>query len=145
VADVSGCLLCGIGAITVLASDVSTAWGALTKAETRAVGGKRRPQPVHGYLCPRCRGVVDKLGGIGMTAVENSICDYLGITRTAFDRIEALRESEGLRIALGSPTATSIPTPPAAWCTLPPGTPTNSRPWQHLGDLTELRGGLQTL
>jgi uncharacterized protein YlaI len=117
-----GCLLCGIGTLTVKESNAKAAWGEQRQARLGTLGGRSRPEPVKGYVCPTCRASVDEVGGaLGMPAVEHAVLRHLGY-RLPWGHIEAW---PGV----------------VAWAALRPGTAPNSGPWAHL-HLAALARGL---
>lgn len=118
----AGCLLCGLGSLTVMRSQANNAWGSICQAETHTLGGRPRPEPAVGYLCPVCRRAAEGVGSLGPTAAEVALIDYLGVRM----RIE------GVQLPLFR-----------AWIGLPEGSSSNETPWAHIADLSRLRARLE--
>lgn len=126
----TGCLLCGVATLTVPASDVARA-GGIEHARRRAwrpiaaqldaLGGWIRPQPVTGHLCQPCAEIVERLGSIGATAMEQSLAarlDAQGRTRDA------------AKVRNGQTTGL------LGWAVLAlRGEAPNAEPWDHIGDI----------
>lgn len=122
--ELAGCLLCGIGTLTLKESDARAAWGSQRLAEPGQLGGRIRPEPLKGYLCPVCRDSVQATGGsVGMSAMERAVLKHLGY-RVAGGRIESWPAVR-------------------AWAALRPGTKPNAAPWAHL-DLSAVARGLDS-
>ena len=116
--DGRACLLCGIGAVMGLPSTAEHLWGCETAIVAATVGGRGRPEPISGYLCPECGAVADSVGAIGPTVLERSLAEFLGVHRSD----QRFVEIDGIR----------------AWAVLPDGTPPNKTRWAHEPNLEEL-------
>ena len=112
---VAGCLLCGVGSLKVRESDALAAWGDEFRIDPGVVGGRPRPEPVTGHLCPKCRSSLSGVGAVGMPAVERAMLAHFGYAVTVG---RSLDFHNNLR----------------AWVALRPGTAPNATPWAHLGD-----------
>lgn len=135
-----GCLFCGVRAVTAPSRRrVWGIWGDMHRVTASVLGGPGEPGYRRGYLCPTCRTSVERVGAIGMNALEQTLAVHLGVKLEVFDRYDRYDpvdkiEYDGLRLAGLK-----------AWCALPVGTPPNAKPWAHLGDLTELAEALRKL
>ena len=71
-----GCLICGVSAVTVLASRRDEAW---TRVLTKAgqIGGKPGLREIDGCLCPDCWRSVEASGSLGHTAIARALIDHL--------------------------------------------------------------------
>ncbi|MDO5495803.1 MAG: hypothetical protein Q4G64_08825 [bacterium] len=111
-----GCLLCGVGSVTVRTSTPvreANAWRALS-ANSRTLGGTAS-STVHGHTCPACALAIENAGSIGAEAIQRAVVKHLGV-RT-LQRLEVIGlEGWGARFR---------PSP-------------NAQPWTHLGDLKAL-------
>lgn len=115
----TGCMLCGVGAVTALPSEADQVWvEMMTDPET--IGAQPSPDPIEGVLCPRCDAAVDKAHGIGGSAMRISVLDFLGA-------------DYGPRWDDLAPDFDAI-----GWAALPSGTRPNVAPWEHI-DLGPLR------
>jgi hypothetical protein len=112
-----GCLLCGRHSLTVKASEAAAAWGDLVRVNVAGIGGRTRPEPVTGYICPKCRESVAKVGVPGMPAIQRAVLAHFGYElRSGYDlNMKTLR----------------------GWAALPVGSEPNATPWAHL-DLDKL-------
>lgn len=162
-----GCMFCGVGSVVVPSRRITGTWGDMRRVPSQLVGGRIEPEPRRGYLCPDCRKAADRMG-MGQNAVDLAIATFHGLSREEFERIDASKtqadNQQGFRMHEVHPlvdnddiqhTAASdqgvslayeyLTRTLPAWCALPMGTPPNRKPWQHLGDLSELRAALQKL
>ncbi|HTL42444.1 MAG TPA: hypothetical protein VL294_13315 [Pseudolysinimonas sp.] len=112
-----GCLLCGRESLTVKPSEAAAAWGDLVRVNVAGIGGRTRPEPVTGYICPKCRESVAKVGVPGLPAIQRAVLAHFGYE---------LRRGYDLNM-----------TTLRGWAALPVGTEPNRAPWQHL-DLDKL-------
>ncbi|MBF4591267.1 hypothetical protein [Curtobacterium sp. VKM Ac-1395] len=129
-----GCLLCGVGAVSAMRNQVEYVWGPLRAADSGLLGGRRRPDDLYGYLCPRCSHAVASIGpGIGPTGMEKALFAFLEVQPPVLPAGHTPKfgqttvQLENLR----------------AWCTLPTGTGPNVTPWAHVPDLGTLARGLR--
>jgi hypothetical protein len=107
-----GCLFCGVGTLVTKASKAPLAWGDLHRFQPGALGGKRQPEPIAGYLCPPCRAAVQLEGAPGVPAVERALLAHLGYS---------IRRGYVL----------DFPSWARAWITTASDSP-NSEPWGHV-------------
>lgn len=115
--DLRGCLFCGVGTVEALPSRSHEAW-TRESVSPRVIGGPHGTETITGYLCPTCDRAVDEAGSLGPSAMERSVRLQLGIRQTGYTTVEL----DGV----------------VGWGTLPGAAP-NSRPWEHLGDVEEVR------
>lgn len=120
----NGCLVCGVGTVTVRDEERDDVWGRRYTTERHALGGPGSPTKVYGYLCPTCRAVAEEVGAIGPTLLERSLMKHLGITPNPFLGV-------GVRGLVG-------------WGGLPSQPGPNNRPWEHEGDLETLAREIQS-
>jgi len=151
-----GCLFCGVGSVVVPSRRVKKPWGDMRAARSGLLGGPIEPGYRHGYLCPECNKAFERVGAIGMTALEMALSTHLGLPVAVFEKYDAQRATDiygqsGIKIGFlkeipkdADPDAYEME-PVKAWCALPVGTPPNVEPWAHLGDLSELRNALTGL
>lgn len=132
---VRGCLLCGIGTVNALSSQERDVWGPLRSAVAATLGGRGRPEPIYGYLCPTCRSATERAGGaLGPTAMERAVFDHLEVDPRRLpggpgEWGQELPQIDGLQ----------------AWCVLPGSPAPNPAPWAHVEGLDELAEGLRKL
>lgn len=107
-----GCLFCGVQAVKARESTGELVWGRLVRVDPGVVGGKPRPEPVEGYLCPPCRSAFDSEGAIGMRAVERALMAFLGY-----------HAIPGWNLTFNTVHA---------FAALRPGTEPSAKPWAHL-------------
>lgn len=153
-----GCLFCGVRTVTAASRRAWNIWGEMHRAKAHTLGGPGEPGYRRGYLCPVCRKSFERVGAIGMNALELALAVHLGVSVETFERIDSakyenqhqqgirlgfLREAPGAKHA-GPPLSGGL-VPIPAWCALPEGTPPNAKPWAHLGDLSKLAQALQKL
>jgi len=122
--DGRACLICGLGGVTGLRSHAEEIWGVERQVVAATVGGRGRPDPIKGYLCPDCSAIADEVGALGPTVMERSIADFLGARRSD----QRFVEIDGIR----------------AWAVLPKGTPPNKTRWAHEPNLEELAKDILT-
>lgn len=150
-----GCLFCGVHSVVVPSRRVKKPWGEMRKARASLLGGPGEPGYREGFLCPECNKAFERIGAIGMTALEFALATHLGLPPEVFEKIDAKKltteHQQGFRLGFlkeipkdADPNAYEME-PVKAWCALPVGTPPNVKPWAHLGDLSELREALQKL
>lgn len=117
-----GCMLCGVETVRALPAEAAGLWTPAT-ADPSAIGGRRSPERLAGYLCPTCERARTEVGGIGPTAMERSIMLHFDVRRRSL----TARELVGL----------------VGWLATGYDEP-NERPWQHIADIEalaeELRG-----
>lgn len=139
----TGCLFCGLGAVTMSAVEVEQRGGreaaarslwTLRRVNPAALGGKRGPSPLIGFLCPACESAAVKVGSANSpSAMEQALATFLGVVRRALDGED--RWVDGLQgwgalaadaVRRGRP----VPSP-------------NATPWAHLRqeDLDALAAG----
>ncbi|MDO7881785.1 hypothetical protein [Antiquaquibacter soli] len=112
--ECAGCMFCGVGTLMVRESEALAAWGEQRRVDPSVLGGRHRPQPIAGHLCPPCRRAVEQVGAMGIPAVQRALLRHFGYTVTlgrALDFHGSLR----------------------AWVALKSGTPANRTPWAHMG------------
>jgi hypothetical protein len=104
-----GCLLCGLAAVKSSHRDAMP-WGRLRAAVPSTLGGRGRPQPLRGFVCPTCTASMERSGhtALGANALEAAVFDWLGVQGRDV-------EVRGLK----------------AWCVT--GAAPSSQPWAHLG------------
>lgn len=118
----SACVFCGIGTLQAREIDALAVWGEQRRVYPSALGGRARPEPVNGYLCPRCRAACARSGGVGLPAASLALLAHLGFERTGF--------GVTLQDGVASP-----------WAAMKPGTAPNRTPWAHL-DLAKITRSL---
>ncbi|MFD0806147.1 hypothetical protein ACFQ0K_08630 [Nocardioides caeni] len=140
-----GCLLCGVGEVTVPAAQVARVggreaaqrlvWRTLS-ASPGNLGGQRGPARVTGHVCPPCSEALDSVGAVGPTALERALAEHLTATgrEAAAQRLRAALAHAVGRVpgltgwgALVYAARARHATPPRP----------NAQPWAHL-DLSEL-------
>jgi len=107
-----GCLFCGVGTLVAKPSKAPLAWGDLHWLQPGALGGKRQPESIAGYLCPACRAAVQREGAPGVPAVERALLAHLGY-----------------EIRLGY--VLYFPSWASAWIATASASP-NAEPWEHV-------------
>lgn len=118
---VRGCITCGVGSVMEVPSKRDEVWGQRHRVSAFVMGG-RGTDAVLGYLCPACRAAFKHTGSFGPTLLEIAVLTHLGLDKEPYAEVEM-----GLR----------------AWSALPPGTPPNATPWQHVPDLMQLEDRLK--
>lgn len=138
-----GCLLCGVGAVTVTAAQVArlggreaaqrAAWRPLS-APPVSIGGPRAPVRLAGHACPPCSEALASVGAVGPTALERALAEHL--PDAAAQRLRAALAQTvgtvpglvgwGALVYAARRRGTAPPRP-------------NAEPWGHL-DLSELTG-----
>jgi hypothetical protein len=116
------CMLCGVGAVSVLPTQAEDAWGRIRSANPGTLGGRRRPEPIRGHLCTECASAADDVGALGMTALEKALFRFLGVKRRDLDDVQLA----GAR----------------AWIALPDGARPNATPWEHISNLADVKRDL---
>jgi hypothetical protein len=113
-----GCLYCGVDHIDVGADAGEEAWGELRGAHPGTLGGRPTPETRKGYLCPPCGEAVETVGVMGPTSLALALMNFLGVRAPEPDLW-----LPGLQ----------------AWAVFPIGSLSNSEPWAHISDLSEVR------
>lgn len=137
----SGCILCGVGTVELPAATVARmggrgeaareVWTLRVAVPPHSLGGRRSPNGIAGHTCPTCSAAVQHVGALGISAMERSLTvelDLAGKWTEGADALEGLIGFGALvsdAVRLGKP----LPSP-------------NKMPWQHLGDLDQLRAKL---
>lgn len=130
-----GCLLCGVGQVTVTALDVARAggrdlaarntWLRMDPIGADSLGARPSPARVVGHLCPVCAGAFERVRSVGPSLLERSLLRNLDLADNGQHELPGLVAWAGIvadRLRAGLPA-------PAA----------NATPWSHLGDLGALR------
>lgn len=125
-----GCLVCGVDAVTLPATEVSRAggprlaardvWRDLTVAPD-ALGGLPSPDRLAGHVCPACADALDAVGAVGPTAMERALLGYL-------DTAGRTDDARRLREALAGGTVTGL----VGWGALPSPRVPSGEPWGHV-------------
>ncbi|MEN5075877.1 hypothetical protein ABE437_18820 [Isoptericola cucumis] len=107
-----GCLVCGLASVSApVGTQPAHVW-ALVSADRSALGGRRSPDRLRGYLCPDCADAKEVEGSIGPSAMERSLLAHLDIGRKSL-----------------TPTAL---TGLVGWAAqIEPGEPSDE-PWEHV-------------
>lgn len=126
----SGCLVCGVGQVTVPIT-AKNPWTLRPTVNPRQLGGRATPWRMRGYTCPACTAALVRTGSVGPSAMERALVVALGAERSwrpdaMIDGVVAWGGMVGNAIKAGKP----IPAP-------------NTVPWEHLGDLDVLRNQIE--
>ena len=131
-----GCLLCGVGAVTIPAVQVRRhggraqaqrdLWRSITPPPL-SLGGRGSPEALNGYACPACAEAISSAGSVGATAMERALLAHLGKSADPDQRdvAERLRGQDLRLIGWGALAHSAIrrgEEPPSA----------NEQPWGHL-------------
>lgn len=124
-----GCLMCGVGAVTVPATRLVLAGGVRHAREelwrphavaVQSLGGRAGRDRAEGHLCPTCEESADAAGSIGLAAMGRS----LAVRLRAVGQPDAARDVE--RLAHTGELSGLL-----GWATEPSASP-NSAPWEHV-------------
>lgn len=82
-----GCLYCGVGALAVGAEEAVRsggqesarwiAWHPITISTPSAIGAPVSPDPVKGWLCPKCTQAIEDVAVVGQASMEKALRAYL--------------------------------------------------------------------
>ncbi|GAB3797987.1 hypothetical protein GCM10028798_09840 [Humibacter antri] len=127
-AAMRGCLLCGVRAVRVTDRDAAP-WGTMRSGQAATLGGRGRPEPLRGYLCPACSASMERHSAtaLGKNALEWAVFDYLNVTVKIGQADYFGRD----RVTIGRGLQ--------AWCVT--GCEPSDKPWAHV-DLESLRNSL---
>ena len=132
-----GCLFCGVGhqlspAVTVAREGLQNAARDLwipKRAGTQALGGQPSPTQLSEYLCRICADAVAHVGFMGPSALERALVAHLapqGIPKLASGNLLTVSGLQGWGALAATRKVQS-----------------NSQPFEHLGDLADLRKQLK--
>ncbi|WP_353828217.1 hypothetical protein [Agromyces sp. SYSU T0242] len=111
-----GCMLCGVETVSALPSQAAGLWTPAT-VDPSAIGGRRSPERVAGYLCPTCDRARSEVGSLGPTAMERSVMLHFALRRRSMTPTELV----GLR----------------GWLVSGVDEP-NERPWEHILNIEDV-------
>lgn len=121
--SLTGCMLCGVGAVIAPRADAESAW-VLSSADSVTIGGRPLPDTLDGVVCGVCDDAIDAARGVGRSAMTLSVRAFLKVPR----HLRSFESIEGL----------------VGWAALPAGATPNVQPWDHV-DLREVRESVNAL
>lgn len=130
-----GCLYCGVALLAVDGTEVvrvggqetarTMAWRPISVATPSCIGAPISPEPVKGWLCPRCALAIDEAGVVGQSSMEKALRQHLKDAKRSGDlasiagsELDVITSWAGLVLRQ---RRRNRPTPPA-----------NAQPWGHL-------------
>ncbi len=107
-----GCVLCGVGVVTVTAARVTelggpesaraAVWRPITVSGPDSLGGRHGPERVEGYACPACARAIASVGSVGPGAMEASLAEHLRSIDRGDDADRLLRADDAGVVAFGA-------------------------------------------
>lgn len=82
----SGCGFCGVSSVMALPSAISGGVWSERSARPTTLGGRQSPEAIDFYLCPACDRAVDRVGGVGQTAMERALLAHLQAPRRSLSQ-----------------------------------------------------------